>query len=196
MAMLKTQPDERDHRRGDPNASVVLVEYGDFQCPYCAEAEPVVRALLGSFGDLQQVYRHFQLTEVHPLADIAAQAAEFAGAEGAFWPMHDALFANQPQLSVPVIFAIAGQLGLPQVALRDALEARTYAGRVHEDFIGGVRSGVNGTPCFFVNGVRHEGPFTFEALAGAIIAAQASASDAGRPPPHRPATPHQPRSSP
>lgn len=194
MALLKTPPNERDHRRGDPDASVVLVEYGDFQCPHCAAAEPVVQALLGSFDDLQQIYRHFPLSEVHPLAEIAAQAAEFAGAQGAFWPMHDALFANQPQLSMSVIFAIAAELGLPQAALRDALEAGVHAGKVHDDFIGGVRSGVNGTPCFFVNGLRHDGPFTFEALSAAIISAQAS--DAGRLPPHRPARPQHPRSSP
>lgn len=194
MALLKTPPNERDHRRGDPDASVVLVEYGDFQCPHCAAAEPVVQALLGSFDDLQQIYRHFPLSEVHPLAEIAAQAAEFAGAQGAFWPMHDALFANQPQLSMSVIFAIAAELGLPQAALRDALEAGVHAGKVNDDFIGGVRSGVNGTPCFFVNGLRHDGPFTFEALSAAIISAQAS--DAGRLPPHRPARPQHPRSSP
>lgn len=196
MTMLKTQPNERDHRRGDPDGSVVLVEYGDFQCPYCAAAEPVVQELLGSFDDLQQIYRHFPLSEIHPLAETAAQAAEFAGAHGAFWPMHDALFPNQPQLSVPVIFAIAGELGLSQGALREALEGGVYASKVHDDFLGGVRSGVNGTPCFFVNGVRHDGPFTFEALSGSILAAQARPGETGAPPRH-PTRPQQhPRSSP
>lgn len=195
MAMLKTPPSERDHQRGESNAGVVLVEYGDFQCPHCAAAEPVVQELLSNFDDLQQIYRHFPLSEVHPLAEIAAQAAEFAGSHGAFWQMHDALFANQPQLSLPVIFATAGELGLPQAELRRALEAGIHAGKVRDDFIGGVRSGVNGTPCFFVNGLRHDGPFTFEALADAIISA-ASASDAGRPPPRRPGSPQPPRSWP
>ena len=176
MAMLKAPLTPRDHRRGDPDATIVLVEYGDFQCPYCAAAEPVVEGLLRAFGrDLQLVFRHFPLSQVHPVAEEAAQAAEFAGAHGAFWPMHHALFANQPQLSLPVIFAIAGALNLPQPALRQALEAQTYAGKVREDFLGGVRSGVNGTPCFFINGVRHDGAYSFEALSAAILAAGAVA---------------------
>jgi protein-disulfide isomerase len=176
MALLRTPPDERDHRRGDPDASVVLVEYGDFQCPHCAAAEPVIQELLGAFEDLQQIYRHFPLSEVHPLADIAAQAAEFAGEHGAFWQMHDALFASQARLSLPAIFGIAGALNLPQSALREALEAETYAGRVRDDFLGGVRSGVNGTPCFFVNGARHDGDYGFESLAAAILAARLAAA--------------------
>ena len=172
MALLRTPPNARDHRRGDSNASVVLVEYGDFQCPHCAAAEPVVHELLTAFDDLQQIYRHFPLSEVHPLAEIAAQAAEFAGEHGAFWQMHDALFASQAQLSLPAIFGIAGALNLPQPALREALESGTYAPKVRDDFIGGVRSGVNGTPCFFVNGARHDGAYSFEALSAAILAAR------------------------
>jgi protein-disulfide isomerase len=176
MAMLRAPLTPRDHRRGDPDAPVVLVEYGDFQCPYCAAAEPVVESLLQAYGhDTQLVFRHFPLTQAHPLAETAAEAAEFADEHGAFWAMHDALFANQPRLSLPVIFAIAGAMNLPQQELREALEAGTYARRVREDFIGGVKSGVNGTPCFFVNGVRHDGAYSFEALSAAILAAGAAA---------------------
>jgi protein-disulfide isomerase len=175
MAMLKAPLTPRDHQRGDPDAPIVLIEYGDYQCPHCAAAEPVVEALLRGFGhDLQGVFRHFPLTQVHPLSEIAAQATEFAGAHGAFWPMHSAVFANQAQLSLPIIFAIAGALNLPQPALRKALEAGAYANKVREDFIGGVRSGVNGTPCFFVNGQRHDGAHSFEELSAAIFAARAA----------------------
>lgn len=174
MAMLQAPLTPRDHRRGDPGAPVILVEYGDYQCPHCAAAEPVVEALLQGFRrDLQGVFRHFPLSEIHPLSEIAAQALEFAGEHGAFWPMHRAVFANQPRLTVPMIFAIAGALNLPQPALRQALESGTYRARVREDFIGGVKSGVNGTPCFFVNGVRHDGAHSFEALSAAIFAARA-----------------------
>jgi protein-disulfide isomerase len=184
MAMLKAPLTPQDHRRGDPDAPVVLVEYGDYQCPYCAAAEPVVESVLRGFGqDVQGVFRHFPLSQVHPLAEMAAQAAEFAGAHGAFWPMHTALFANQEKLSLPVIFAIAGALNLPQPALRVALEAGTYGGKVRDDFMGGVRSGVNGTPCFFVNGARHDGGYSFEALSAAVLAARAvavAAQPAGR----------------
>jgi protein-disulfide isomerase len=139
---------------------------------------------LRAFGhDLQAVFRHFPLSEVHPLSELAAQAAEFAGAHGAFWPMHSAFFANQARLSPPAIFAIAGALNLPQPALRKALEAGTCSGKVRQDFTGGVKSGVNGTPCFFVNGVRHDGAYSFEALSAAVLAARAVAVSAQPMPP-------------
>ncbi|MDB5424671.1 MAG: hypothetical protein JWQ29_2087 [Phenylobacterium sp.] len=189
MAMLRTPITPRDHRRGDPDAPVTLVEYGDYQCPYCAMAQPVVRELLHSFGaDLAVVYRHFPLTEVHPLAATAAQAAEFAGEHNAFWEMHEALFANQPRLSLPAIFGIAEALGLSQAGLHQALSAGTYARKVREDFMGGVRSGVNGTPCFFINGLRHDGAHGFPELATAIAAVLPT-----QPPPLPPVQPNHPR---
>lgn len=180
MSMLKTPPTPRDHRRGDPDAAVVLVEYGDYKCPYCAAAEPVVETLLQSFDKLQVIFRHFPLSTVHPYAEDAAEAAEFAGARNAFWTMHEALFANQPQLSPPVILAIAEALDLSRSALREALESGTYAPKVREDFIGGVKSGVNGTPCFFVNGLRHDRGHSLDALFAAILAARGNAL---KPPP-------------
>jgi protein-disulfide isomerase len=161
---------------GSEDAPVVLVEYGDYQCPYCALAQPVVRELLHQAGpDLALVFRHFPLSEVHPMAETAAQAAEFAGAHGVFWQMHEALFANQSRLSPSLIFALAGALGLSQAALQRALTLGACARKVREDFVGGARSGVNGTPCFFVNGVRHDGAYTFGALAAAIGAARRQA---------------------
>jgi protein-disulfide isomerase len=169
MATLKTPINNSDHVRGPTTAPITLVEYGDYQCPHCGMAHPMVNQVQNYFGDsLRFAYRHFPLTEVHPIADIAAQSAEFAGAAGLFWPMHDALFENQSILSLPTIFAIADKLRLPQTQLRNALESGQYTNKVRSDFMSGVRSGVNGTPAFFINGVRHDGSYDFASLASAI----------------------------
>jgi protein-disulfide isomerase len=161
------------------NAAITLVEYGDYQCPHCGMAHPIVNQVQARFRDsLRCVFRHFPLTEVHPLAEVAAQSAEFAGAAGLFWEMHDALFENQSILSVPTIFTIADQLRLPEVLLRDALETGQYRTKVRSDFMDGVRSGVNGTPAFFVNGVRHDGAYDFASLTSAIQARIAADSHA------------------
>jgi protein-disulfide isomerase len=182
MAMLRTPPSPSDHRKGDPAAPLVLVEYGDYQCPHCAAAEPVVEALLANFGrDLQLIFRHFPLTQVHPLAETAAQAAEFSGAHGAFWAMHSALFVYQSELSLRAIHVIAGALGLDRGELDRALEAGVYAQKVRDDFIGGVRSGVNGTPTFYVNGLRHDDAPTFEVLCAALLAQLAARPLSSRP---------------
>jgi protein-disulfide isomerase len=150
-------------------AAITLVEYGDYQCPHCGMAYPIVNQVQAYFrGSLRFVFRHFPLTEVHPLAGIAAESAEFAGAAGLFWEMHDALFANQSILSVSTIFVIAAKLRLPEVLLRNALKTGQYRTKVRDDFMGGVRSGVNGTPAFFINGARHDGPYDFASLASAI----------------------------
>jgi protein-disulfide isomerase len=114
------------------------------------------------------VYRHFPLVEVHPLASTAAEAAEFAGSHAAFWPMHQSIFANQQRLSASLLVALAAQLKLSPVALRDAIASRSFASKVQADFLGGVRSGVNGTPAFFVNGIRHDSPYGFADLPSAI----------------------------
>jgi protein-disulfide isomerase len=150
-------------------AAITLVEYGDYQCPHCGMAYPIVNRVQAYFRDsLRLVFRHFPLTEVHPLAEITAESAEFAGAAGLFWEMHDALFENQSILSIPTIFMIADKLRLPEVLLRNALETGEYRTKVRSDFMGGVRSGVNGTPAFFINGVRHDGAYDFASLASAI----------------------------
>lgn len=169
MSTLKVPVSQRDHIRGGFNATVTLVEYGDYQCPYCAAANPVVRFLENRYGQaLSVVFRHFPLVEVHPLAAPAAEAAEYAGDHGRFWEMHDAIFANQHRLSTQLLFAIAGTLQLSQIGLRDALARSQHADKIRADFIGGVRSGVNGTPTFFVNGLRHQGGFTAPELAASI----------------------------
>jgi protein-disulfide isomerase len=169
MATLKTPINKSDHVRGPTTAAITLVEYGDYQCPHCGMAHPIVNQVQEYFrNSLRFVFRHFPLTEVHPLAGIAAESAEFAGAAGLFWEMHDALFENQSILSIPTIFMIADQLRLPEVLLRNALETGQYTSKVRSDFMGGVRSGVNGTPAFFINGARHDGPYDFASLVSAI----------------------------
>jgi protein-disulfide isomerase len=161
--------------RGGENAPVTLVEYGDYQCPYCAIANPIVGQLLRQYGQsLRIAFRHFPLTEVHPFAATAAEAAEYAGDNGLFWEMHDAIYANQPRLSVPTLFAIAGTLKLSQIGLRDSLTQFVHADKVRADFLGGVRSGVNGTPTFFVNGVRHDRGFSASELSASIADCLAS----------------------
>lgn len=185
MALLKAPVTAHDHWRGDPDAPVVLVEYGDYQCPYCAAAHPIVKELLSSFrSDLALVFRHFPLSEAHPLAFPAAQTAEFAGERNRFWEMHDALYANQPRLGLETFLGLAETLGLPRSELKSVLTSQRYADKIRSDFLSGVRGGVNGTPCFFVNGVRHDGPWSFEALAAAIQSAQMRPPPRTQPPVH------------
>jgi protein-disulfide isomerase len=134
MATLKIPITQHDHIRGPAHAPITLVEYGDYECPHCALAYPIVSQVQLSFsGRIRFVFRHFPLTEVHPHAEIAAESAEFAGAAGLFWDMHDALFQNQSRLSVTTIFLIGEELGLPETALRNALETGQYRNRVHRD---------------------------------------------------------------
>jgi len=169
MSQLRVPVSARDHIRGGNDADVTLVEYGDYQCPYCAMANPIVGLMERQYGRaLRVVFRHFPMEEVHPLALTAAEAAEYAGDNGVFWEMHDAIYANQPRLGVPLLFAIAGTLKLSQIGLRDSLANFLHAERVRSDFLGGVRSGVNGTPTFFINGVRHDGGFSASELSAAL----------------------------
>lgn len=168
MAELKVPITPGDHVIGS-DAAVALVEYGDYQCPHCGRAYPIVNALLETFGDdLLYVYRHFPLTQIHPEAGPAAEAAEFAGAHDRFWQMHSGLFENQDRLGVLLFVELAEQLNLPSSDLVDALRVGQFTPIVREHFRGGVRSGVNGTPTFFINGRRHEGPYDFDALAAAV----------------------------
>jgi protein-disulfide isomerase len=171
MAILKIPITADDHIQGDEHAPITLVEYGDYQCPHCGHAYPIVKRVQKHFGkQLRFVFRNFPLKEIHPNAENAAEAAEFAAAHERFWEMHDAIFENQADLSMPLLLELAKTLRLSVPDLRNALTARQYASRVRDDFLGGVRSGVNGTPTFFINGDRHEGPFEFEDLVAAIDA--------------------------
>ncbi|KRA84023.1 DsbA family protein [Altererythrobacter sp. Root672] len=171
MSDLRFPIDDRDHVIGPPDAPVTLVEYGDYQCPHCQAAWPEVEQVLGHFGrELRYAYRHFPISTMHPLAKPAAQCAEFAAAHGVFWEMHSAIYANGHQLSGALLFTLARQLRLDVTELRHALEQGRYAPKVEADFLSGVRSGVNGTPCFFVNGNRHDGSYTAPALIAALAA--------------------------
>ncbi|WP_088347011.1 MULTISPECIES: DsbA family protein [Rhodomicrobium] len=164
----------RDHIIGNPDPLVTLVEYGDYQCPFCGQAHVVVSELIRQFGpELRYVFRHFPITTIHPHAGLAAEAAEAAGAQGKFWEMHNMLYTHQEALDPPSLTRYAGLLGLDLPRFTSELAQHVHAPRVREDFISGVRSGVNGTPCFFINGVRHDGAWDFETLAVAIAAASA-----------------------
>ena len=179
MAILKTPITKSDHIRGPANAPISLVEYGDYECPHCGLAHPIVNQVELHFrGRMRFVFRHFPLSEVHPYAEIAAESAEFAGAAGLFWEMHDALFENQNMLNVATILLLGTQLGLSEAAMRSALETWQYRNRVRSDSMSGVRSGVNGTPTFFINGVRHDGAYDYASLVSGIqmrLAADTSA---------------------
>ena len=159
-----TQPvGPSDHVTGPDDAPVTLVEYGDFECPYCGMAHPIVERAQRELGShLRFVFRHFPLGEVHPHARLAAQAAEAAAAQGRFWEMHDMLFEHQDALEPDDLAGYAKALGLDTKQFARDLEGGTYANRVRDDFRSGVRSGVNGTPTFFVNGERYDGSWANE----------------------------------
>ncbi len=150
----------RDHVSGPNDAPVTLVEYGDYECPHCGRAYPIVKAAQSALGgQLRFVFRNFPLAEAHPHARLAAQAAEAAAAQGRFREMHDMLFDHQDALENEDLIGYARSLGLDAVRFGRELETGTYDKRVRDDFRSGVRSGVNGTPTFFVNGDRYDGPW-------------------------------------
>ena len=171
MDRLKVPITLDDHTLGPPTARVTLVEYGDYECPYCALAHPVVKLIQQQFGtELLFVFRHFPLRQVHPNAEATAETAEYAGIHDLFWEMHDGLYENQERLGLPLFLALAGTLGLSEAGLREALANGTFSSKVQTDFDGGVRSGVNGTPTFCLDGERHHGSFQYDELSGAIAA--------------------------
>jgi Na+/H+ antiporter NhaA len=167
---------ERDHIRGPIGAPVTVVEYGDFECPYCGQAEPVVRELLREFGDVRYVWRHLPLNDVHPRAQLAAQAAEAAADQGAFWEMHDLLFAHQDALHPDDLIGYAEQLGLDVERFSNDLREDVGAARVADDADSADLSSVSGTPTFFINGRRHYGAYDIAALSAAVRAAGARAA--------------------
>lgn len=172
MPRLRVPVIDRDHQRGPAGAPVTLVEYGDFQCPFCARAFYVLRELEDRFAaEVRFVFRHFPLTEVHPLALIAAEASEAASDQGRFWEMHDMLFQNQPRLQPAELVAYATEIGLDVDAFGEDLLELRHRERIRDDFMGGVRSGVNGTPSVFINGELFNGPVEEVPLTRAIEAA-------------------------
>jgi Na+/H+ antiporter NhaA len=176
---------ERDHMRGPDRVLVTLVEYGDYECPYCGQAEPVIRELLADYGDLRYVWRHLPLTDVHPHALLAAEGAEAAARQGKFWEMHDQLLSHQGALTADDLIRYAGELGLDTEQF--TADLRNHAGetKIAEDIDSADLSGVSGTPTFFINGKRHHGAYDINALTNAVQAARAQALTSSREQPRR-----------
>ncbi len=173
QARLRLPVNEKDHKRGSTNAPIVIVEYGDYQCPHCARAYPIMERLIESLGhDLLFVYRHLPMAENHPDAPNAARAAEAAGRQGRFWEMHTLLFENQNSLDSESLVSYAEALDLDMGRWLLDMDSDAIEAKVEEDFKSGVRSGANGTPTFFVNGFRYDGDWEYgpfmEAIASEI----------------------------
>jgi len=170
MADLVVPVSAHDHIRGPANAPLTLVQYADFQCPHCAAAHPEVAAIANELSDsLRLVLRHFPLSQVHPQAQRAAEAAEAAAGHGRFWEMASLLYENQEELDDHSLGRYARKAGLDLKRFRKELSSGVHAARVRADYLGGIRSGVNGTPTFFINGKRYEGTFKSEALVAALL---------------------------
>jgi len=159
----------RDHAEGPANAPVTLVEYGDYQCPYCGAAYPVVKRLQKALGKrLRFVFRNFPLTQAHPYAMVAAEAAEAAALQGKFWQMHDLIYENQDELEPDILPVWAERVGLNLEEFGTAIREGEVTKRIKDDRMSGIRSGVNGTPCFFINGARYDGTADYEPLRAAL----------------------------
>ncbi len=172
--------EDRDHIQGPSDATVTLVQYGDYECPYCGAAYPIIKEVQDRMGErLRFVFRNFPITTSHPHAEQAAEAAEAAASQGRFWQMHDLLYENQKRLRDQDLRSYAEQLGLDVALFEKELSEHVHATRVHEDFMSGVRSGVNGTPTFYINGVRHDGSYDSETLLDALERAAVEEQGAG-----------------
>jgi protein-disulfide isomerase len=161
----------RDHIQDSTSWKVTLLEYGDYQCPFCGEAYPIIKKVQQKFGDdLRFVFRNFPLTEVHPFAETGAEIAEAAAAQGKFWEMHDHIYENQRYLSNLDYFVeyAKNTLGLDGSRIKEEVVTRAHTPRIKEDFMSGIRSGVNGTPTFFINDLRHNDDYEYEVLVEAI----------------------------
>jgi protein-disulfide isomerase len=171
-ALLRFPVSDRDHAQGPADAPVTLVEYGDYECPHCGRAYPIIKDVQQRLGKrLRFVFRNFPLTEAHPHAEHAAEAAEAAGSQGKYWEMHDTLFEHQHALGDTQLLNYAAILGLDAEPFREELTSHVHARHVRADFLGGIRSGVNGTPTFFINDVRHDDDWDAETLVRAIESA-------------------------
>lgn len=160
---------QRDHIRGSVEAPVTLLEYGDYECPYCGSAHEVINAIRARMrAQLRFVFRHFPLRTLHPHAELAAETAEAAGQQGKFWAMHDMLFDNQQRLGAPNLLAYAAALGLDRDQFGSEFANRVHAPKVQDDLVSGIRSGIKGTPSFFINGMRHDGAWDLATLLSAL----------------------------
>lgn len=169
MSQLTVAVSKHDHRQGPDGAPAVLVEYGDYECPHCGRAHFVVEAVRRRMGQqMLFVFRNFPLTSIHPNAELAAEAAEAAGAQDRFWEMHNALFENQQQLGDALIIQLATELGLDLARFTRELQEGVYRDRIRQDFKSGVHSGVNATPTFFINGLRYDEPWDESSLTAAL----------------------------
>jgi protein-disulfide isomerase len=167
---LKPRVSARDHIEGNEDALVTLVEYADYQCPYCGAAHPVIQRLQKSLGKkLRFVFRNFPLTHAHPYALLAAQAAEAAALQGEFWKMHDLIFENQEELEPEVLQVWAHKIGLDVDQFAKAVREERVTKRIEEDYASGLDSGVDGTPSFFINGTRYEGEDDYDSLRAALL---------------------------
>jgi protein-disulfide isomerase len=172
---LKPPVSDQDHAQGPADARLTLVEYGDYECPHCGRAYPIVKAVQKRLGArLRFVFRNFPLSNAHPHAEAAAEAAAAAGAQGKFWEMHDVVFENQGALEREDLLRYAADLGLDVNRFASELDGRTHRTRVQGDFRGGLRSGVNGTPTFFINGARFDGSWDERGLLAALEIAERS----------------------
>jgi protein-disulfide isomerase len=168
-ARLALPVSKRDHITGPANAPVTLVEYGDYECPYCAAAHLILKSIRETIpDDFRYVFRHFPMAQMHPHARLAAEAAEAAGAQDRFWPMHNMLFENQRAIDELHLLGFAEAVGLDVDRFARELREGAYTERVQEDFMSGIKSGVNGTPSFFINGYRYDGSWELEPLRDAI----------------------------
>jgi protein-disulfide isomerase len=177
-SLLALPVSDRDHVQGPSAATVTLVEYGDYQCKHCHEAYLnliSVREIMGT--RMRFVFRNFPISKAHPNAQLAAEAAEAAGAQGKFWDMHDYLFEHRSHLEVPALVQYAQTVHLDVDRFQNDLQTRAFAARVREDVHSGVRSGVSTTPTFFINGVRHDGPWDLQSLTTALVTASKRSVD-------------------
>jgi protein-disulfide isomerase len=167
--------EDRDHIQGPSDAPATLVQYGDYECPYCGAAYPIIKEVLAQMGErLRFVFRNFPITTSHPHAQQAAEAAEAADSQGKFWQMHDLLYENQRRLRDQDLRAYAETLGLDVELFDKELAEHVHAERVHQDFLSGVRSGVNGTPTFYINDIRHDDDYEMQTLLTALERAASS----------------------
>ena len=178
MSELSIGVSKQDHLQGVLNAACSLVEYGDYECPSCGDVAPTIRSLQAHFGDqMSFVFRNFPLREIHPWAEAAAEVAEFAGSHGKFWEMHDLLFENQETLDEDTFHALLKRLGLAGSDLELSRSRVASKKRIDTDFVGGIRSGVNGTPTFFLNGERYDGPTDYKSLVALLEQVLVSTGD-------------------